>query len=244
MSAVGLIDELQPRTRVLATIAAVSGATLIRNAIVLAAALVGALVLARLSKVRWRALRDRLRHVEGFMLVLLVMLPFVVPGEPLVQVGPIAATTAGVAMAVSIAFKIAICSVTVFAILGSLDPVQIGQAAHALGVPAKLVRLFLFTVRYVSVLRAEVIRLVEAMRVRAFVPGSNAHCWRTYGNLAGTMLLRSLDRAHRVDEAMRCRGFTGQIPAAPQVAAPKHDFVFVGAVACAMIGLIVMDHVL
>jgi len=237
-----LIDKLQPRTRIVVTFAAAFATTLIRSPIVLVIAVICALVLVRLSNQSWTELRRRLRHVEGFMLVLLIMLPLTVPGEPVLRLGPVAVTSAGVATAVSVAIKVNICSLTVFAVLGSLDPVQVGHAAASLAVPAKIVKLFLFTVRYVSVLRAETTRLVEAMRVRAFVPGSNAHCWRTYGSLAGTMLVRSLERADRVGEAMRCRGFTGHIRAAPRVAVAKHDFVFVSVTAGAMIGLLVMDH--
>jgi len=237
-----LIDKLQPRTRVLATFAAVFATTLIRSPIVLLTALIGALVLVRLGQSSWTELRNRLRHVEGFMLVLLIVLPFTVPGEPVLSLGPVAATTTGIATALTVAIKVNICSLTIFAVLGSLDPVQIGQTAQGLGMPAKLVKLFLFTVRYVFVLRAETTRLVEAMRVRAFVPRSNPQCWRTYGNLVGMMLVRSLERAHRVDEAMRCRGFTGHIPAAPQPAVAKHDIAFASMLAGAMIGLLVMDH--
>jgi len=242
MTSDSLIDKLQPRTRVIATFSAVIAATLIRSPAVLAAALSGALVLVWLSKLTWVELRKRLRHVEGFMLVLLIVLPFTIPGDPLLRLGPVAITSAGIATAVSVAIKVSFCSLAVFSVLGSLDPVRIGQAVHSLGVPAKFVQLFLFTVRYVSVLRAEITRLSEAMRVRAFVPGSTAHCWRTYGNLAGTMLLRSLERARRVDEAMRCRGFTGHIPGAPNARVAKHDLAFASVLAGAMIGLLVVDH--
>ncbi len=238
----GLIERVQPRTRVVATFAAVFAITAIRSPFVLAIGLACALVLVWLSRTTWAELRQRLRHVEGFMLVLLIVLPVTIPGEPVLQLGPLVATNAGIARAASIVIKVNICSLLAFAVLGSLDLVQIAQAAHRLRVPPKLLNLFLFTARYVSVLRAETSRLVEAMRVRAFVPGSNAHCWRTYGNLAGTMLVRSLERAHRVDEAMRCRGFTGHIPAEAEVPIAKHDLAFVSVFAGAMVGLLIMDH--
>jgi cobalt/nickel transport system permease protein len=42
--------------------------------------------------------------------------------------------------------------------------------------------------------------------------GSNRpsrHCYRTLGHVAGTLLVRGHERAERVGQAMRCRGFDG-----------------------------------
>lgn len=239
-----MIERLDPRTRLVATLFAVVSVTLVHNLPLLGAALLGALVLMRLGRLNWTDLHHRLLHVEGFMLVLLALLPFTVPGESLFALGPIAATREGLASALRVAIKVNVCVLTVFVLIGSVDPVRISQAAESLGAPPKLASLFLFTVRYVSALRGETTRLVEAMRIRAFRPRSNAHSWRTYGNLAGMMLVRSLERARRVDEAMRCRGFTGRMPAAPLGAAGRHDLAFAAGLVCVMVGLLVMDHVI
>ena len=56
-------------------------------------------------------------------------------------------------------------------------------------------RLFVMTVRYVSVIRMEAARLRTAMKARAFKPSTNRHTYTSYGNLIGMLLVRSLDRA-------------------------------------------------
>jgi cobalt/nickel transport system permease protein len=89
---------------------------------------------------------------------------------------------------------------------------RLGAALHSLRVPEPIVRLFVLTVRYLAVIGGEARRLQEAMRARAFRPGSNRHTWRSYGNLVGMLLVRALDRAQRVEEAMLCRGFSGRFP--------------------------------
>lgn len=239
----GPIDRLHPRTRLLATLAAVIFVTTLHDLAVLSAALAGAVLLVWIADLSWRELRHRLLHVEGFLLVLLALLPFTVPGRPLFSLGPIMATSEGAIRALTVAIKVNICTLTIFALIGSLDPVRIGQAAEGLGAPARLVSLFLFTVRYVSVFRAETARLSEAMRARAFRPRSNLHTWRTFGNLAGMMMVRSLERAQRVDEAMRCRGFTGRVQAPPLGAAKPQDFAFASVFACALACLLVMEFV-
>lgn len=239
----GPIGALNPRTRLVATLVAVVLITALHNLGVLCAALVAAIMLAWLARLPWGGLRHRLLHVEGFLIVLLVLLPFTVPGEAVFSLGPVTATSEGLTRAVTAVLKVNVCALIVFVLVGTLDPVRIGQAAESLGAPRRLVSLFLFTVRYVAVFRAESARLGEAMRVRGFVPRSNLHTWRTYGNLAGMMMVRSLERAQRVDEAMRCRGFAGRVPAPPLGAAKQSDFAFATVFASVMVCLLVMEFV-
>ena len=65
------------------------------------------------------------------------------------------------------------------------------------------------SVRYISVLEDEYVRIRRAMKARAFVARSNVHTWRTFGWLVGMLLVRSFERSRRVSNAMRCRGFNG-----------------------------------
>ena len=130
----------------------------------------------------------------------------------------------------------------IVALLASLEPVRLGQAMARLGVPLKLVHLFLFAVRYLHVLRAETGRLTEAMRARAFVARSTRHGWRTLGNLIGMMVVRSVERAERVGEAMRCRGFSGRLPLAVTDRSGRADVVFGLLVGLALAGLIAADR--
>lgn len=169
------IDRLHPKTRLVMTLAILIFATIIHNPIVLAISMAAAIILVRIAKAPWHKLRHRLLHLEGFMIVLLVLLPFTMPGRPLLELGPLVATVEGTVRALTVAIKVNICVLSIYALLGSLDPIRIGQAAESLGLSPKFVRLFLITVRYVSVFRAETGRLSEAMRVRGFRPRSNMH---------------------------------------------------------------------
>ncbi|MFQ0812382.1 cobalt ABC transporter permease [Brucella anthropi] len=237
------IDRLHPKTRLVTTLAILIFATVIHNPFVLAMSMAAAIALVRTAKAPWHRLRHRLLHLEGFMIVLLVLLPFTMPGRPLLELGPLVATMEGTVRALTVAIKVNICVLCVYALLGSLDPVRIGQAAESLGVSSKFVRLFLVTVRYVAVFRAETSRLGEAMRVRGFRPKSNMHTWRTFGNLAGTMVVRSMERAERVDEAMRCRGFSGALHGAPAGATQRYDAIFASLFFCAMLGLLLVEFI-
>lgn len=229
------IARLDPRIRLVVAIVFIIGVISLKTIAWQALGLAAAVGLVALARLPLAAMRHRLLHVEGFMLAVLVLLPLTVPGHPILAVGPVSISEAGMVRALAIALKVNAAVLATFALLASLEPVRLGRAAAQLGVPHKLVHLFLFVVRYVGVFQAETNRLLEAMRARGFVAGSNLHTWRTFGNLAGLMLVRSLDRAERVEEAMRCRGFSGRLPPVAQALMTRADYAF-----AAMAGLLVI----
>jgi cobalt/nickel transport system permease protein len=53
-------------------------------------------------------------------------------------------------------------------------------------------------------------RLRVALRVRGFRARADRHGYRTAGHVVGAVLVRGADRADRVGEAMRARGFDGR----------------------------------
>lgn len=186
--------------------------------------------------VPWR----RYLHVEIFVLLLLLSLPFSVPGTTLWTFGPLELSAEGLARALLVAAKVSACALLLLTALNKIEPERLGAALHALKVPDKLVQLLMLTVRYLSLLRTEGTRLHDAMRARAFAPGSNRHTWRSYGNLIGMLLVRALERAERVEEAMRCRAYSGRFPHASLTAPPRRDWWTFSLLSALALGLVVM----
>lgn len=178
----------------------------------LGAALVAAVVLALTAGLSVRALARRLLPVEVFLALFLLTLPFSTPGEPWLQLGPLIASWEGLLRGLEIALKANAVVLAVLGLLGGSESIALGRALARLGLPDKLVSLYLFTLRYLAVLQAEQSRLRQAMRARAFVPRSDWHTWRSLGWLAGMLLVRSIERSRRVLGAMKCRGFDGRLP--------------------------------
>ena len=87
------------------------------------------------------------------------------------------------------------------------------------------------TVRYIEVLGHEYRRLRMAMTVRGFRMRCNVHTWRSVGWLFGMLFARSIERAERIGEAMRCRGFTGEFPVLSEIAYTRRDAVFLARLA-------------
>ncbi|WP_454915910.1 cobalt ECF transporter T component CbiQ [Xanthobacter sediminis] len=189
-----------------------------------------------------RGLWRRMLHVEGFMLLLFLTLPFTVEGPTVAKIGPLAVSGVGLSRAALIALKASACVLVIAALLGNLDPARLGAALHALNIPERFSRLFVMTARYVALIRDEARRLGDSMRARGFRPRSTRHTWRSYGNLVGMILVRALDRAERVEEAMLCRGYTGRFPYAAFSAPPHRDWIAFALILGSGILVLVMDR--
>ncbi len=204
----------------------------------LACAAVFLLALAQKQPPPWR----RLLHLEAFLILLFLTLPFTIPGRPVFEIGPLTASTEGVAQAAIIALKVSAAVLLIALFLAEIDPVRLGAALRGLAVPEALVRLFLSTARYLWLIQDEARRLQEAMRARGVRPRSNRHTWRSYGNLVGMLLVRGLGRAERIEEAMRCRGYTGQFPQCASLAASPRDWVAAGFIISISVALLLWER--
>lgn len=103
--------------------------------------------------------------------------------------------------------------------------------------PPTLISLLIFTVRYIDVLHQEYQRLRAAMKARGFRPRNNRHTYRTFGHLVGMMLVRAVERSERILDAMKCRGFNGQLPLLDKLAFSANDVAFSLAIGATLIGL-------
>lgn len=238
------IEQLDPRTRILAACAIVLGAVAMQTQAGQIAMLLGAAALAAIADLRPRDMLHRLAHVEGFMIVLLVLLPLTMPGRAIASLGPLSLSEPGLMRALAIILKVNAAVLATMALLATLEPVRLGRGLASLGAPARLIHILLFLVRYQSLFREEAARLMEAMRARGFAPRLDMRTWRAYGNFTGMLLVRSMERAERVEEAMRCRGFSGKFPLRSVRALQRADYCFMAAVAIATLALVVWDRLI
>ncbi|MGE4553929.1 MAG: cobalt ECF transporter T component CbiQ [Desulfovibrionaceae bacterium] len=165
--------------------------------------------LTALARLPLRAVLGRLAAVNGFIVFLWLVVPPTYGGEAAFHLGPVPVSRAGLAVAGLATLKcnaILLC----FLSLVATSPVPaLGRALQGLGVPRKLGFILLFTYRYLFVIAQEYQRLLRAARLRCFTPRTNLHTYRTYANLFGMTLVRSVNRSRRVAQAMTLRGFDG-----------------------------------
>ena len=206
----GPLADLDPRLRVLAAAASAVVAVSLHSLDLLAAAFAAAIGLAVLAPLRPVATLRRMAAMDLFMVPLLLFLPFTVPGTPIAELGPWPVSREGVLRAVEIVLTANTVVLLLASLVGTMPPVVLGHALARVRVPDKLVHLFLFTVRYITTLEQEYARLRLAMRARGFRARGDTHTWRSFGWLFGMLFVRSFERAERIVDAMRCRGFAGR----------------------------------
>jgi len=170
--------------------------------------------LTLLAGLRPLAVIRRLAVVNVFIVFLWLFLPFSVPSPPpetaLLNLGPLAASREGVDLALLITIKSNAIVLTLLALMATIPMQDLGPAMQRLKVPEKLCHILLFTYRYLFVIHQEYQTMRRAMAVRGFTPGTNSHTYRSMAWMMGMLLVRSWDRAERVHNAMRCRGFRGR----------------------------------
>ena len=205
------LEQFDPRMRLMTALLFALTTVALQQISLLILILFAALLAAWVTGISRSVLLTRLLAMEGFMLVLLIMLPFSIQGESLFTLGALSASIEGIERAIQIVLKANAIVIMLMTMIGTLEPVVLGHALAQLKLPEKLIHLFLFTVRYISVLFDEYQRLRMAMRARAFIASSNRHTWRSFGWLIGMLLVRSLERSQRILAAMKCRGFNGKL---------------------------------
>jgi len=110
------------------------------------------------------------------------------------------------------------------------------RAARFFRSPPVLVELALIMYRYIFLLLEEGLRIRSAQRSRlGYVDLRSA--LRSGGTLGGMLVLRSYDRAERSFAAMRCRGYSGALPAAHPGPVPGRDWAILVAGLLLLAGL-------
>ncbi|MEZ5860918.1 MAG: cobalt ECF transporter T component CbiQ [Geminicoccaceae bacterium] len=234
-----LLAPLDPRTRLLGALALILAVLSLDGPAAGLLAVAAAFGLALAAGWRPAGLARRLAHVEGIMAALFLVLPFTTPGTTVLHLGPLAATSDGLLLALGLMLRVTASALIVLALLATVEPIRLGQALARLRTPVRLVQLLLLVLRYGALLRAELRRMREAARARGFRGGLSIHALRSLGWLAGMTLVRALERAERVEEGMRLRLWQGALPVAAPDRLGRADAAFgTGVLALALLAVI------
>lgn len=235
------LGRIDPRARILCAAVFAIVVVACDSFISLGAAVLVSLCMLSVSRLPARQTVRRVAAMDSFIIFILLLLPFTVPGEPIFTLWGVPASWEGLWQAIEIALKANAIVLALMALVGTMEPVTLGHALHRLKVPEGLVHLLMFTVRYIDVLREEYLRLRQAMKARGFRPGTNWHSYRSFGYLVGMMLVRSLERSERILGAMKCRGFTGRIPLLDRMSYGRSDVVFGAGFALVLLGIAALE---
>jgi cobalt/nickel transport system permease protein len=236
------LQRLDPRWKLAALALAALALPFIRTWPPALAALAGALLLAALARIPWRWYFLRMGTALVMYVLFMIWLPFVVePGHETIDLGILTLSLNGLLRLVVLSANIAGMISLVLVMLATTPLHDTFKAARALHLSRLLVFLMLLTYRYVFLLMDEFARLRTALRVRGFRNRADLHSYRTIGQVAGTLLVRSAERSERVGQAMRCRGFDGEFRSLSAFRTRWPDVLAFTAIVGYAVGLVAWD---
>ncbi len=237
------IHRTSPGLRVVLATAYSFSIALMSDLPALVLALVFSVALVCLAQLPAKALAKRLGAAGGLLLMVWILVPLTYAGNPLAMLGPLTISRAGVLLCLRITCKTLAILMAFTALVATMRTATLGHSLHGLGMPAKLVQLLLLAYRYIFVIEQEYQRLYRAAKIRNFKPGSNLHTYRTYAYLVGMLFVRASERAVRVHQAMRCRGFNGRFHALTTYPATAWNGVLVMGMGSANILLVALEFI-
>ncbi|MCF6291643.1 MAG: cobalt ECF transporter T component CbiQ [Desulfobacterales bacterium] len=205
------------------------------------AGLLTGIILLLLSRLGPGQVLGRLLLVNGFIAFLWLTLPLTYPGDALARLGPISISRQGVELAALITIKANAIILVFITLLATSTVAELGRGLEGLRLPNKLCLLLLFSYRYIFVISREYQRLARAARLRCFRPGTNLHTYRTYGHLFGMTLVKSWNRAARVEQAMLLRGFDGRFYSLDEPMMTRSDLILLFTIMAVVITLGVIE---
>ena len=205
------LQRMDPRWKLAALLLGALSIALLRTLGPALAALAGAGLLVLMARIPVGWYLRRLATAMTMYLLFLIWLPLL-PGEgdATLELGYLTISLTGLVRLIVLGANLASMISLMLVMLATTPLHDIFKAARALWLPRMLVFLLLLTYRYVCLLVDEFGRLKTALRVRGFRNRANLHSYRTIGQVAGTLLVRSHERSERVGQAMSCRGFDGE----------------------------------
>jgi cobalt/nickel transport system permease protein len=139
-----------------------------------------------------------------------ILMPFFGHGEK-IAIGPFTLYQAGLIAGISIVAK-GTLGVLMAVILSSTTTArEILRGLERLMLPAIMVQIASFMLRYVNVISDEMERMKIARESRGFIATGIKH-WKIIATSAAALFIRSYERGERVHLAMLARGFNGSLP--------------------------------
>jgi cobalt/nickel transport system permease protein len=177
----------------------------------LGAAAVATAALIRLARMPLDWYVRRLLILLPLLAALFVILPLVMHDDgPAFFLGPIRVSLFGFLVACRLTLRALVILSLVLILLTSTPLPSLFKAAHALWVPGLLIQMVSLSYRYLFLIIEEFQRVRIALRQRGFRNRGNLRSYHTVANVSAILLVRSAERAERVGQAMRCRGFDGK----------------------------------
>ncbi|MBS1967416.1 MAG: cobalt ECF transporter T component CbiQ [Chloroflexi bacterium SZAS-1] len=210
----GLLQQLDPRVKVVGLLALIIAAALARNLAVILALFVVALVLALLSRVPFRTLATRV-WLGALLFTGTIALPaiFITPGQVLYRLPlfgwPI--TMQGLSSAAYLISRVETSATLALLLILCTPWTHVLKALRVLRVPVVFVVILGMTFRYIFLLLQTARDMFESRQSRMVGALDSAERRRVASASVGVLLSKTLNLSSDVYMAMQSRGFRGEV---------------------------------
>lgn len=191
------------------------------------------LIVALFSRVPLTYLLSRLLLPLPFLVLMAASLPFVAEGNEVFRLPcgrlSMGVTDHGLMLFRGVVIKAGLAAFSISLCAATTPFPELLKAAGELRAPRIIIALLSFVYRYVFLFEDSFLRMRRAKAARTIAPGGRAEL-QALPSMAGSLLVRSFDRAERVYLAMCSRGFNGLPPPITVSSTGTRDYVTSGIV--------------
>jgi len=204
------IHGLEPRIKIISFTILIFSVVFIENINIAVLSLFIALSILLVSRLPLKFILKRVKVILVFVVPILVLMPFTVPGEVLWSCGLLTVSKEGLYFGFLVAIRSLTAIILVITLLGSQKFETTLKGLALLKIPDIIIQMLLFTYRYIFVMIDEFICIWSAMRSKGYKFRTNMSGLKVIGNLIGVLLVKSYERAERVYMAMIAKGYSGK----------------------------------
>jgi cobalt/nickel transport system permease protein len=243
----GLLQSLDPRTKLISILAVIFATSLIGDLDVLIFVYTLTLIFAYLSKIEvWFFIKRVWLFIPIFagIIALPMIFNIFLPGQCVFQVaylgpgahlGPfslpsnICITKEGLNMAIVFTMRVATCVSAVVLLFISTPQQVLFKSLRTIGVPRLYVLTLEMAYRYIFLLMDLIREMYVAKRARTIRPRSMFEEQKWVGGRMGYTLIRSIDMSEKVHKAMMSRGYNGDVKVMQQFKMQNRDYIAAAA---------------
>ena len=162
-----------------------------------------------LFKVDAKPLFKRWIQINLFILFIWLVTPWTTPGTPIGPGGIF--SYEGVYLSALVTIKANALFFVFYALVSSLSFSRLATGLKSLKVSENLIVILLFCARGIGIFESEFRRMKEAAKLRAFEMKADKRTYQTVAAVIALLFVRAIRRSRVLDDAMKLRGFNGQI---------------------------------
>jgi cobalt/nickel transport system permease protein len=224
----GLLQQLDPRVKVVGLLALVFAVVLARNAATIAAIFAVALVAAVGSRVKLSTLAAGV-WIQAFIFTGALAFPALVmtPGRPVVSAPPLpwSITEQGLTTAGYLLARVETAATLAYLLVATTSWMHVLKALRVLRVPLVVVVVLGMTYRYILLMLEAAHDMFEAHRARAVSKPRGAAGAQQAAGSAAVLLSKTMGLSDEVFLAMRARGFRGEVRVLDEFRMASRDWV-------------------